>query len=470
MLANQLWERTCERLKKIFTAEVYRLWIARLKVLDYESNILSLGVWDEFAQIWFKENYVSALEATLREITGESITVQLQVVSFEDHSESSAGLEDVSQAENLTGSSAAQNMPAIPPTVYTPGTTTEVQNILNPKYTFESFVVGDNSSMAHAAAMAVAQNPGQSYNPLFIYGGVGLGKTHLLHAIGNRVIANAVKKGKRVRVVYVTLEKFLNEYIEAVREQKCDRFRRKYRRVDVLLIDDVQFLTGREGLQEEFFHTFNDLYNDKKQIVLTSDRSLSEIKKLEERLVSRFSWGLVTDIQPPNVDLRMAILKQKAKDMNFQMPNEVCVFLAQKIRANVRELEGALIRMGSYINLTQASWSIETAKVALQDLLSRQSAQAPNIEDIQKKVATVYDIRVADLISKKRPANIAFPRQVAMYLCRELTHQPLIAIGEAFGGRDHGTVIHACKVVENQMDVDDNVRNSIQKLKNELEF
>lgn len=472
MLANQLWERTCERLKKIFSAEVYRLWIARIKVLDYESNNLSLGVWDEFAQLWFKENYVSALEDALREITGESITVQVQVVSFEDHSEPSAEQESAPPKEDPAQNTNNQqnSAPAIPPTVYTPRATAEVQNVLNPKYTFESFVVGTNSNMAHAAAMGVAQNPGKSYNPLFIYGGVGLGKTHLLHAIGNRVIDNAERAGKQVRVVYVTLEKFLNEYIEAVREQRCERFRRKYRRVDVLLIDDVQFLTGREGLQEEFFHTFNELYNSNKQIVLTSDRPLSEIKKLEERLVSRFSWGLVTDIQPPNVDLRMAILKQKAKDMHFQVPEEVCTFLAQKIRANVRELEGALIRMGSYINLTQASWSIETAKVALQELLSRQVAQAPNIEDIQKKVAMTYDIRVSDIISKKRPANIAFPRQVAMYLSRELTHQPLIAIGEAFGGRDHGTVIHACKVVENQMDVDDNVRDTIQKLKNELEF
>lgn len=478
----QLWDKACARLKNVFSAEVFRLWITRLKVLDYASNTLTLGVWDDFSQIWLQTNYISVIEESLRDITGESIAVQLVVVSFDDEKEGVAVKKETANTTatgSTTSSESAPNtatqktlfsngLPPVPPTVYSPAVkaapATEVRVGLNPKYTFDTFVVGDNSNLAHASAMAVAKEPGKSYNPLFIYGGVGLGKTHLLHAIGNSVLDS----GRRMRVTYITLERFMNEYIEAIREKRCERFRKKYRNVDVLLIDDIQFLTDKEGLQEEFFHTFNALHESKKQIVLTSDRPVGEIKALEERLVSRFNWGLVVDLQPPNVEVRMAILRQKADSMGVKMPEEICEFLAKKIRANIRELEGALIRLSSYINLTKASWSTETAQMVLQELLSRQSVQAPTIEIIQKEVSRFYDIRVSDIIGKRRPGIIAFPRQVAMYLSRQLTNNSLSAIGEAFGGRDHGTVIHACKVVKDRMDVDSSVNQNVLQLERNL--
>ena len=473
MLAKQLWERACERLKEVFNAEIFRIWIGRLRVLEYQSNTLTLGVWDEFSQIWLQTNYVGVIEENLCTLTGESITVQLSVVPFPEekgNSETAAVAEETlaeEAEEGVNGENPASNssaLPPVPPTVYTPKTNSESQGTLNSKYTFDTFVVGTNSNLAHASAQAVAHEPGRSYNPLFIYGGVGLGKTHLLHAIGNYVLKH--KRG--LKVVYVSLEKFMNEYIEAIRDKRCDRFRKRYRNVDVLLIDDIQFLTDKEGLQEEFYHTFNSLHDIKKQIVMTSDRPVGEIKALEARLVSRFSWGLVADLQPPNVEVRMAILKQKAAAMGVEVPGEMVSFLAQKIRANVRELEGALIRLSSYINLTKASWSIETAQMVLQELLSRQNIQAPTVDMIQREVARFFDIRVTDITGKRRPGNIAFPRQVAMYLSRQLTDLSLTAIGQAFGGRDHGTVIHACKVVQDRMEVEEGVRQNVLQLESIL--
>jgi chromosomal replication initiator protein len=466
MLAKQLWERACERLREVFNAEIFRLWIGRLRVLEYQSNTLTLGVWDEFSQIWLQTNYVGVIEESLCTLTGESITVQLSVVPFPEekgNSETATVAEEPPAEEDVKGENPASNssaLPPVPPTVYNPKASSENQPSLNSKYTFDTFVVGTNSNLAHASAQAVAHEPGRSYNPLFIYGGVGLGKTHLLHAIGNYVLKH--KQG--MKVVYVSLEKFMNEYIEAIRDKRCDRFRKRYRNVDVLLIDDIQFLTDKEGLQEEFYHTFNSLHDIKKQIVMTSDRPVGEIKALEARLVSRFSWGLVADLQPPNVEVRMAILKQKAAAMGVEVPGEIVSFLAQKIRANVRELEGALIRLSSYINLTKASWSIETAQLVLQELLSRQNIQAPTIDAIQREVARFFDIRTTDITGKRRPGNIAFPRQVAMYLSRQLTDHSLTAIGQAFGGRDHGTVIHACKVVQDRMEVEEGVRQNVLQL------
>lgn len=465
MLAKQLWGSTCERLKKVFNAEIFRLWIERLRVLEYESNTLTLGVWDEFSQIWLQTNYVSVIEENLCSLTGESITVQLSVVPFSEEKEESESPEAEPSSEEKKvstddSSANSHNLPPVPPTVYTPRTGSEIQTSLNSKYTFDTFVVGTNSNLAHASAQAVAREPGRSYNPLFIYGGVGLGKTHLLHAIGNHVLKH--KQG--LKVVYVSLEKFMNEYIEAIRDKRCDRFRRRYRSVDVLLIDDIQFLTDKEGLQEEFYHTFNSLHDIKKQIVLTSDRPVGEIKALEARLVSRFSWGLVADLQPPNVEVRMAILRQKAEAMGVEVPVEIVDFLAHKIRANVRELEGALIRLSSYITLTKVPWSIETAQMVLKELLSRQNIQAPTIELIQREVARFYDIRITDITGRRRPESIAFPRQVAMYLSRKLTDHSLAAIGEAFGGRDHGTVIHACKMIQGRMEVEDIVRQNILQI------
>jgi len=310
----------------------------------------------------------------------------------------------------------------------------------------------------------VAQAPGKSYNPLFLYGGVGLGKTHLLHAIGQSVPAN--KKG--ARVAYLSSEKFTNEYIDGIQNNQLARFRKKYRQTDVLLIDDIQFLAGKERIQEEFFHTFNALHEAHKQIVLTCDRPASEIQNLEQRLVSRFEWGLVSDVQPPDVETRLAILRKKEKAMGVELPEDVLNFLAERIRNNIRRLEGALVRVASLAALTGKKISIEVVENLLREILHEEGQHSISIEQIQKKVAEHFDIRVADMSSKRRPENIAFPRQIAMYLARNMTQTSLNSIGEAFGGRDHGTVSHACRVVGNRMQTDESTRRKVQHLEKGL--
>src|SRR5678809_863424 len=334
----------------------------------------------------------------------------------------------------------------------------------NPKNTFETFVVGNNNNFAYAAAQAVAQAPGKSYNPLFLYGGVGLGKTHLLHAIGQHVASH--KKG--ARVAYVSSEKFTNEYIDGIQNNQLAKFRKKYRQTDVLLIDDIQFLAGKERIQEEFFHTFNALHENHKQIVLTCDRPASEIQNLEHRLVSRFEWGLVTDLQPPDVETRLAILRKKERLMGVELPEEIINFLAQRIRTNIRRLEGALVRVSSFACLTGRKLTIEVIEGLLREVLHEEGRFTISIDIIQKKVAEHYDIRLADMTSKRRPENIAFPRQVAMYLARQMTESSLNTIGEAFGGRDHGTVLHACRLVKDRMQVDSNVRQVVSYLEKQL--
>jgi chromosomal replication initiator protein len=334
----------------------------------------------------------------------------------------------------------------------------------NPKNTFETFVVGNNNNFAFGAAKAVAEAPGKSYNPLFLYGGVGLGKTHLLHAIGQHVVA--AKKGARVG--YVSSEKFTNEYIDAIQNNSLAKFRKKYRQTDVLLIDDIQFLAGKERIQEEFFHTFNALREAHKQIVLTCDRPASEIQGLENRLVSRFEWGLVTDLQPPDVEIRQAILKKKAESMGFELSEEIAGFLAHRIRTNIRRLEGALVRVSSYAKLTGKKLTVEVVENLLREILHEEGRFSVNIEVIQKRVAEHFDIRLADMTSKRRPENIAFPRQVAMFLARQMTENSLSSIGEAFGGRDHGTVLHACRLVKDRMEVDASIRQKVSLLEKQL--
>lgn len=336
--------------------------------------------------------------------------------------------------------------------------------LFNPKNTFESFVVGTNNNFSFAAAKAVAESPGKSYNPLFLYGGVGLGKTHLLHAIGQHVTGAR----KSARVAYVSSEKFTNEYIDAIQNNKLPAFRKKYRQTDVLLIDDIQFLAGKERIQEEFFHTFNALHESHRQIVLTCDRPASEIQGLEGRLVSRFEWGLVTDLQPPDIEMRLAILKKKAQIMNVVLPDDIINFLATRIRTNIRRLEGALIRVASYASLTGKRLTIEVVENLLREILHEEGRQTISIEVIQKRVAEHFDIRLADMTSKRRPENIAFPRQIAMYLSRQMTESSLNSIGEAFGGRDHGTVLHACRLVKDRMEVDSNVRQVVHYLEKQL--
>jgi chromosomal replication initiator protein len=318
--------------------------------------------------------------------------------------------------------------------------------------------------MAHAAAMAVAQSPAQAYNPLFLYGDTGLGKTHLMHAIGHAIL----RAKPDAKVAYLSTEKFTNDFIQALQENSLTKFRQRYRSVDVLLIDDVQFLAGKERIQEEFFHTFNDLFESGKQIILSSDRRAADIQKLEARLVSRFEWGLPADIQAPDFETRLAILRTKAATLKFDIPANVANFVALHISKNIRRLEGALIKVASYATLTGKSIDLPATEMLLQDVLMEQAQNQLTIEIIQKRVADHYQIRHSDMTSKRRPNNIAIPRQIAMYLSRTLTKHSLQEIGDAFGGRDHGTVIHACKSVDNMMEQDTTARGSIEFLRAQL--
>jgi len=336
---------------------------------------------------------------------------------------------------------------------------------LSPKYTFETFVVGAGNRFAHAAAMAVAEAPARAYNPLFIYGGVGLGKTHLLQAIGHRVLFGAGV----ARVAYVSSEKFTNELINSIRDDKTLDFRQRYRNVDVLLIDDIQFLAGKERTQEEFFHTFNTLHEASHQIIITSDRPPKEIPTLEDRLRSRFEWGLIADIQPPDLETRIAILRKKAENEGISVPDEVAEFIAQRITTNIRELEGALVRVVAYASLTRSPISVELASDVLRDLLPPTRARVVTIQAIQAALAEFFGIRVEEMRAKRRTKGVAFPRQVAMYVAREITDASLPRIGEEFGGRDHTTVMHACHRVRESLRRDAHLAASLKRLMEDLQ-
>ena len=340
----------------------------------------------------------------------------------------------------------------------------EISNTLNPKYTFDSFVIGNSNRFAHAASLAVAEAPAKAYNPLFIYGGVGLGKTHLMHAIGHYILEN----NPNAKVEYVSSEKFTNELINAIKHDKNEEFRNKYRHVDVLLIDDIQFIAGKEGTQEEFFHTFNALHDANKQIILSSDRPPKEIPTLEDRLRSRFEWGLIADIQVPDFETRMAILKKKADLERLNVPNEVMVYVATKIKSNIRELEGALIRIVAYSSLTNREVSVDLASEALKDIISKKQGKSITIESIQDIVSSYFNLRVEDFKSQRRTRNVAYPRQIAMYLSRKLTDMSLPKIGEEFGGRDHTTVIHAYEKISENLKTDEGLQSTIDDITKKL--
>ena len=336
---------------------------------------------------------------------------------------------------------------------------------MNPRNTFEAFVVGSNNEFAHSAALAVAKSPATTYNPLFIYGVSGLGKTHLLHAIGHHVQAT----NKSAKIVYLSSEQFTNEFIDAIQHGTLVKVRKKYRQADVLLIDDIQFFAGKERSQEEFFHTFNALHDGHKQIILSSDRPASEIEKLEHRLVSRFEWGMTAEIQPPDTETRIAILRSKAEGLNLKLEPWIIEFLADKIRNNVRRLEGALMRVASYTSLSEKPITQESIENLLRDIFQEQARKTITIDAIQRRVAEHFDVRLADMTSKRRQANIAFPRQIAMFLSRQHTSSSLCDIGDAFGGKDHGTVIHACKLVKKRMEADEKTRQIVGMLDSKLQ-
>ncbi len=433
----------------MLSADIYNLWFAPVRASALENTEMVLEVANDFCEVWLKDNYIGLLQDVLALASGRHLSVKFRVNSALPASAAPVAVPvvKVKASESSVGDRPANHDLGF-----------------NPKNTFDTFVVGNNNNFAYAAALAVAQSPGKSYNPLFLYGGVGLGKTHLLHAIGQHVAGH--KKG--ARVAYLSSEKFTNEYIDGIQNNQLAKFRKKYRQTDVLLIDDIQFLAGKERIQEEFFHTFNTLHEAHKQIVLTCDRPASEIQNLEHRLVSRFEWGLVTDLQPPDVEMRLAILNKKAKLMGVELPSEILDFLANRIRTNIRRLEGALIRVASYAGLTGRKLTLEVVEGLLREVLHEEGRYSISIEVIQKKVAEHFDIRLADMTSKRRPENIAFPRQIAMFLARQMTESSLSTIGERFGGRDHGTVLHACRLVKDRMEIDASVRQVVHYLEKQL--
>ncbi len=448
--ADKVWSAAQAHLKGMLSADTFNLWFAPVRAASADQETITLEVANDFCEVWLKDNYKGLLQDVLAASCGRRLEVKFTV---------STAL-PVAHAHALVAT-------AKPKHSSEPAAEKHASNgdhAFNPKNTFETFVVGNNNNFAHAATLAVAQSPGKAYNPLFLYGGVGLGKTHLLHAVGQHVIA--AKKG--AKVTYLSSEKFTNEYIDALQNNQLAKFRKKYRQTDVLLIDDIQFLAGKERIQEEFFHTFNALHEAHKQIVLTCDRPASEIQGLEHRLVSRFEWGLVTDLQPPDVEMRLAILKKKAESLGIKLQDDILQFLAHRIRSNICRLEGALIRVGSFASLTGQKLNTEVVEGLLREVLHEEGRFTINMEVIQKKVAEHFDIRLADMTSKRRPENIAFPRQIAMYLSRELTENSLSTIGEAFGGRDHGTVLHACRLVKGRMEVDSNVRHVVSYIEKQL--
>src|SRR5665213_1130186 len=451
--AEKIWNTAQEHLRVKLSRDTFNMWFAPLRASAVDGHHLTIEAPNEFCEVWLKDNYLSLMQDAVAIAAGAKLQVKFKVTSG-----------------TLPVTSTTPPAPATAAKAKNPAAATERAGPangdlhFNPKNTFDTFVVGANNNFSYAAAKAVAEAPGKSYNPLFLYGGVGLGKTHLLHAIGQHVSAS--KKGARFH--YVSSEKFTNQYTDGIQNIQLAKFRKKYRQTDVLLIDDIQFLAGKERIQEEFFHTFNALHESHKQIVLTCDRPASEIQGLENRLVSRFEWGLVTDLQPPDIEMRLAILKKKAQIMNAVLPDDIINFLATRIRTNIRRLEGALIRVASYASLTGKKLTIEVVENLLREILHEEGRQTISIEVIQKRVAEHFDIRLADMTSKRRPENIAFPRQIAMYLSRQLTESSLNTIGEAYGGRGHGTVLHACRLVKDRMEVDSNVRQVVHYLEKQL--
>ena len=453
-----IWTQAKETLQSMVNPDLFNLWFDPIKLVTIKKSTAILLAPNEFCAVWLKDNYKEILQDVLSHITSSKLTVQFEVnLDTASKQCSSESADTESKFKKNTKATKTK-------TTTRTKSADSAEKLFNPKNTFSTFVVGDNNSFAHAAALAVAQSPGRSYNPLFLYGGVGLGKTHLLHAIGHY----ALEENPRLKVSYLSSEKFTNKYIDAIQNNELAKFRRTYRKTDILLIDDIQFLAGKERIQEEFFHTFNALHEAHKQIVMTCDRPANEIKNLENRLVSRFEWGLVTDMQPPDYETRLAILRKKAASINIQVPEDIVTFLAKRIRTNIRRLEGALIRVSSYQSLTGKSMTTSTVEGLLKDVLHEEGRTIISIEQIQKRVADHYDIRLADMTSRRRPENIAFPRQVAMFLSRELTGKSLNSIGEAFGGRDHGTVLHACRLVRDRMEVDTDVRQAVRYLEGQI--
>ncbi|MEG6617229.1 chromosomal replication initiator protein DnaA [Peptococcaceae bacterium 1198_IL3148] len=438
------WNHVLSLLEKRLSKNSYETWVTSLTPLGLFNGSIMIEVPNHFSKDWLDERYTPLIKQAFEEVLQKDINVQL-ILASEVPMEFISTPQPVEKSTNIS-----VDFETSP---------------LNPKYTFDTFVVGNNNRFAHAASLAVAETPAKAYNPLFIYGGVGLGKTHLMHAIGHYIDQN----NANLKISYVTSEKFTNELINSIRDDNPAAFRNKYRKIDVLLIDDIQFLAGKESTQEEFFHTFNTLYEANKQIIISSDRPPKSIPTLEDRLRSRFEWGLITDIQAPDFETRIAILRKKAQQEGLEVPDETINYIADKINSNIRELEGALIRIVAYSSLTNRAITPEMAAEVLKDILPPSKPKVITVNLIQRVVAETYKIKFDDLKAKKRTRAIAFPRQIAMYLARELTDLSLPKIGDEFGGRDHTTVLHACEKINKDMEEDielqNNIKNLIKKIK-----
>ena len=432
----------CEKVPK----QVYETWFTPIELDRIENHTAYLAVPNKFFGDWLNEHYRELLAEAVSALQGgEHFDVSFVI----NNRKTAASIQQESATSDTGGRGFAASR-----------SKRGVQ--LNPKYTFKNFVVGAGNQFAHAACMAVAEQPAKAYNPLFLYGGVGLGKTHLLNAIGNHLA-----EGSDLRIAYLTTEQFTNEVINSIRYDKMVDLRKRYRNVDMLMIDDIQFLAGKERTQEEFFHTFNTLYEARKQIVLSSDRFPKDMPDIEERLRSRFEWGLIADLQPPDVETRIAILRKKSEDERIALPEDVIHFLATTMKNNIRELEGSLVRVGAYSSLTGQAITLDMAKNVLRDLIGEKK-KIVSIEDIQEAVGTIYHLKFMDLKSRRRSKTLVHPRQIAMYLCRELTDASFPEIGRQFGGKDHTTIIHACRQITKAKEVDSALHSTLEGLKEQI--
>jgi chromosomal replication initiator protein len=446
---EHIWLEAQVNMERVLTPQSFNTWIKPIRFLETNDKTIVLEVPNKFIKEWVKDKYLAIIQEAVSSLTDGTFQIELHI------------------AEQSTfqpaGSEAKPVEPEPPAAVVDSGKSAAFVTSLNPKYTFDTFVCGSSNQFAYAASQAVAANPAGSYNPLFIYGGVGLGKTHLLIAIGNQIL----KDNPQARICYYTSEKFMNEMINCIRYKKMDDFRTKFRKADLLLIDDIQFMAGREATQEEFFHTFNALYESHKQIVLTSDKFPKEIPGLEERLRSRFEWGLIADIQPPDIEMKVAILKKKAELNNVDLPDDVALFIGSSSASNIRELEGMLVRLGAYASLTKNKITLTMARDILKDIIVDKSKEV-TIEMIQRHVADYFKIKVSDLKSEKRLKALVFPRQLAIYLCREMTKASYPEIGEKFGGKDHSTIIHSVKKIDKLSHQDLELRSTLDILRKGL--
>ncbi|HVE15244.1 MAG TPA: chromosomal replication initiator protein DnaA [Chthoniobacterales bacterium] len=448
------WKSISKRIAARVSVDGFQRWFSDVEVSGDDGVTLTLSVPNPIQKFFIESNYLALVQGAVSDAFEGSRTIRIVARQSDDMAEpQSPSVQVVEEPEppRTTGRERVNG--------------TAASSGMNPRNTFDSFVVGSNNQFAYAAALAVAQAPAKTYNPLFVYGGSGLGKTHLLQAIGHHILAS--RKG--AKVFYVSSEQFTNEFIDAIQHGTLVKFRKKYRHADALMIDDIQFLAGKERSQEEFFHTFNTLHDGHKQIILSSDRPASEIEKLEQRLVSRFEWGMTAELQPPDMETRIAILQSKAAGLKLELEQWIIEFLADKIRNNVRRLEGALMRVASYRSLSGRQVTREDIEMLLRDIFQEQARKAVTIDQIQRKVAEMFDLRIADMTSKRRLASIAYPRQIAMYLSRQMTNSTLIEIGDSFGGKDHGTVIHACKLIKRRITEDERTRHMIRSIETQLQ-